>query len=584
MNGLRLRKTARSTELHSNSFHNKILFPLQKLLSNKHYTSSRIQKTNTMKLHKAFRFSAVLFLLGILSISGAVFAQEYNSGVGENETEYNRLISLLSGYLANDLQLQSLSVTAQSASLSLKKSNINNGIALSLSTGDMVLKTSSSGTTFTVEPTASLSLPEANNTAVSLTGTADVSSDETVSGLENVSLSVSTDVISGSTLTRKVTLLKAARTLLEAERAVQDRAVSAEKEFYTELKTLLSQASTVLADEQTLYEDQVDFKTVVAQGYAKTSSAYRTADLAVRTDTRTLEEAKRLFVHKQTVFAKKCGVASSASTTSTTATTSFDTAWAFLPTVIPSVAGLDVSSFDKSTYTTIESAQWSKYIGGLTRDADKDLTLSASAGYTFNNSTTDSNTVDTGLKLSWKGLTAKAGISVPVSSEGTSPAYTLGFSFTPSGIALADINAQQKVLDAKLEDLAVASAEDDYSTDVVSQQTTLSDLVWAKQSDAEEYQLYTELEKDTASWYKQGVVTESDYKSAQVNKEKARITCLVNAAEFIIYNDTTKLLFHTNDGTANTNATTSTTTANSVTTAANTTSSTGSTSAAGALK
>ena len=109
MNGLRLRKTARSTELHSNSFHNKILFSLQKLLSNKHYTSSRILKTNTMKLHKAFRFTSVLFLLGILSIPGAAFAEEYHSGVGENETEYNRLISLLSGYLANDLQLQSLS-------------------------------------------------------------------------------------------------------------------------------------------------------------------------------------------------------------------------------------------------------------------------------------------------------------------------------------------------------------------------------------------------------------------------------------------------------------------------------------------
>ena len=577
MNGLRLRNTALSPELQSNSYHNKTLFPLQKLLSNTHYTFQRILKTSTMKLQRAFRLSTVLILLGILSIPGTVFAEEYHSGAGENEAEYNRLISLLSGYLANDLQLQSLSVKAQTASLSLKKSNIDNGIALSLSTGDMVLKTSSSGTSFTVEPSVSVSLPATNNTSVSLTGTAAVSSDNTVSGLEDVSLSVSTDIISGSTLTRKVTLLKAERTLLEAERAVQDRAVSAEKEFYTELKTLLSQASTVLADEQTLYEDEVDFKTVVAQGYAKTSSTYRTADLKVRTATRALEEAKRTFVHEQTVFAAKCGVAS------TSATTSFDTAWSFLPTVIPSVAGLDVTSFDKSTYTTIESAEWEKYIGGLTRDADKDLTLSASAGYTFNNSSTDTNTVDTGLKLTWKGLTAKAGVSIPTTSAGVSPAYTLGFSFSPSGIALAEINAQQKVLDAKLENLAVSSAEDDYSTDVVSQQTTLSDLVWAKQSDTEEYELYSQLEKDTASWYKQGVVTESDYKAAQVNKEKARITCLVNAVEFIIYNDTTKLLFHTDD-TAASQSTTNTITNNTSATKANTTSTTGSTNTAGASK
>ena len=69
--------------------------------------------------------------------------------------------------------------------------------------------------------------------------------------------------------------------------------------------------------------------------------------------------------------------------------------------------------------------------------------------------------------------------------------------------------------------------------------------MWAKQSDEEEYTLYAQLENDTATWYKQGIVAESDYKAAQVNKEKARITCLVNAVEFIIYNDETKLLFHT---------------------------------------
>ena len=400
MKGLRLRKIAPAQKLHSNSFHNKMLFPLQKLLSCSHYTSHRIQETNILKHCKVIRLAVVLVLLEILSISGTVFAQEYNSGTGETGTEYNRLISLLSGYLANDLQLQSLSVSAQSASLSLDKSNCNNGIALSLSTGDMVLKTNSSGTSFTVEPAVSVSIPQANNTAVSLTGTAQVAGDASVSNVADVSLKVSTDIISGSGTTRKVTLLKAERTLLEAQRAVQDRAVSAEKEFYTELKTLLTQAATVLTSQQTLYEDTVAFKTVVAQGYSQSSSTYRTADLKVRTDTRAVEEAKRAFVREQTVFASKCG-AKNSTQTEEAAAASFETAWAFLPTVIPEVAGLDVTSFDKNTYTSIESAQWEKYIGTLTRSADKDLTLSANGGVTFNNSATDSATVDTGVSLSW---------------------------------------------------------------------------------------------------------------------------------------------------------------------------------------
>ena len=49
MKGLRLRKIAPAQKLHSNSFHNKMLFPLQKLLSCSHYTSHRIQETNILK-------------------------------------------------------------------------------------------------------------------------------------------------------------------------------------------------------------------------------------------------------------------------------------------------------------------------------------------------------------------------------------------------------------------------------------------------------------------------------------------------------------------------------------------------------
>ena len=120
---------------------------------------------------------------------------------------------------------------------------------------------------------------------------------------------------------------------------------------------------------------------------------------------------------------------------------------------------------------------------------------------------------------------------------------SLGLTFTPSSIALTKISDKQKVLDSKLEDISISSAKDSYNTDVVTQQTSLSDLIWSRQSDKEEYETYSQLEKDTASWYKAGIVTESDYRSAVVNSEKARITCLVNDVEFIIYNNTTKLLF-----------------------------------------
>ena len=59
--------------------------------------------------------------------------------------------------------------------------------------------------------------------------------------------------------------------------------------------------------------------------------------------------------------------------------------------------------------------------------------------------------------------------------------------------------------------------------------------------------MYEKLEKDMASWYRQGIVTENDYLDARDNCQKAAINLLVNAVDVILFNDETRLLFHTDD-------------------------------------
>ena len=55
--------------------------------------------------------------------------------------------------------------------------------------------------------------------------------------------------------------------------------------------------------------------------------------------------------------------------------------------------------------------------------------------------------------------------------------------------------------------------------------------------------MYTSLAKDTALYFERGIISESEYKSAQVNKENYRIQILINNLDLIIYNDETRLLF-----------------------------------------
>ena len=93
----------------------------------------------------------------------------------------------------------------------------------------------------------------------------------------------------------------------------------------------------------------------------------------------------------------------------------------------------------------------------------------------------------------------------------------------------------------------IINAQTAFRTAVVAQRTELSNLQWEKSTYAESLDMYTTLEADMAKYYKQGYVTQSEYKSSQVNKENYRIKCIINRIDFLIYNNSTKALFVRDD-------------------------------------
>jgi hypothetical protein len=60
--------------------------------------------------------------------------------------------------------------------------------------------------------------------------------------------------------------------------------------------------------------------------------------------------------------------------------------------------------------------------------------------------------------------------------------------------------------------------------------------------------MYEKLANDMAVWYRQGIITENDYLDAKDNAAKAQINLLINAIDVILFNDETRLLFHTDEG------------------------------------
>ncbi len=444
------------------------------------------------------------------------------------------LSELLTGYFQNNLSLQNLSAEVEQQMLSHESTKISQGLSFKISSGTIRFITGDS-TTIKFSPSASFSIPQGNNLSFTLSSSFDSSAE---TKFTNTSLSLSADLFSGNREKREIALLKSQRTLLTAQRNLQNGFVTAEKEFYTYIKSLFQIAVSIIKAEKDLYDDEIKFEEVRAKGYSTGSSKYRSAQMQVLSDRRTVENNQHELEREMKIFYSRCGKEYDGSN-----------AMDFLPDEIISVQTVDVHSFNKNDYTEIESALWTKHINDLTRQADKAFSLTASVGYTFgnknafNNSKVDSLDAGLGFALKNSALSVNTGLSLPMNTESLNPSYSLGFSLDPSAFFENSISEKKSRLDEEQEMISIRSAENKYETAVITQETSLEDILWSKKSNLEFFTLYSQLEADNKLYFDRGVITESEYRSSHVNKENYRIQCLINDIQLIIYNDETQLLF-----------------------------------------
>lgn len=454
--------------------------------------------------------------------------------------------TLLLSYVENDSELKTLTINAKKAALSYKSTMIDNGFDVTLSSGTITIQTSDDGSSITAKPSVKAKLPQASN--LSINGQTNVSYIDSDTKVSNTSLSLGVDIISSSILSNKITKLKAERSVTEAQRKIEKRAIAAEKEFYTELKKLLSSISSIISKQETLYTDSLDFEAKKVQGYSKSSSTYRKAELKVKSDEREIQSAVRSFIYDSVVFYKKCGY-------DIELNENVDL-MSLVPSDIEAIEPVDVTTLDKELYTEIESTSWTHTINSMERKTKRSFSLSASGGYTFDNSSTNSDTVDAGLSSTIGGITLGAGVSFPVnekeSSTGTnsgmggigagskgssSPTYTLSATISPSTFLKNSITKQQNELSEEEELLAIESAENNYQTRVVELQQKLETLLWEKESAEANLSMYEDLERDMSVLYKQGYISETEYLSSKNNLNSNLIKKVSNLIDLIIYND-----------------------------------------------
>ena len=446
----------------------------------------------------------------------------------------------LSDYLANDLELKRLSLELKKTLLSAKSTSIDNGIDIQLSSGTATFTFSENDSYVKFQPNAKMTVPQASNLTFSTSTKVTKSGQEDETKVDDTKFSLSADIISGSLLTRKLNLKKADRQVLEARRKLQDYALTSEINYYKQLRSLLDTSSSIISAQRSMYDDTIDFEEIKAKGYDPRSTKYREAEMDVISDRRNVETKIHKLERDCAVFASKCNAEFKPGTLPKD----------FLPTEIPVVEGVDILSFDKENYKKIESAKWNQEIAALGRKADKNFTLSASAGYTIKNSDTKtssdkekeaSDTVDAGLQATFSGLSLGAGTSIPTSGE--SPVYTVTASINPNKFRKLSIKKKQNQMNEQEEEIEIQAALNTYEEDVIDRQRSLSDLYWTKQTNKESYEMYISFAQDMKKNLDNGLITESEYLYAYANRELYRIKLLINDIDILIYNNEVKLLF-----------------------------------------
>lgn len=471
----------------------------------------------------------ITFTININLIAQTQTLQEQAINTPSNQKIEHTLEELLCLYLENDLELKKLTLEVEKSKLNLRQAKIEQGFNVTLSTGTMTFYKSQSSSVITIKPSVKATLPTAKNLSLNFSTDYQYKTSTKTNELKDTKLQTGIDIISSSDELSKITILKSERELLDSQRKVQATALLAEKKFFNELSEILNIANQIYTYLQDVYTDKLNLEKLKAQGYSPSSSTYRIAQMKVSSGEHDIETGFHNLKKNLVIFYNHCGI-----NIELTNDMNFEK---LIPTNIPEKNALTFTDFDKSKYSPIEKATWTFNINELTRKAEKYFSLGINGGYTFNNSTTKTDTVDAGISTSLGGIGINAGINVPLQDQNFNPAFNLSTTISPSSFLTKNITKQKNELSKEQELIDIKNAEREYDTAVIDFEQTASNLNWEKQTVNQNLKIYQKNEEDLFKYFKMGIITESEWLTAKNTRQLYEIKSILNKLEYILYNN-----------------------------------------------
>jgi outer membrane protein TolC len=443
---------------------------------------------------------------------------------------------LLEAYLANDAGARKLELELEQAALDLEYYAADQGLSLTLSSGETVLGFSPGGTSVSSEPGLTVSSPKWRDTSLSFAAPVRGNSGDGINGY-GFSAEARTGIVGGKGAAYQASLLERERRFLQAGRNARARRLAAEGEFCEAIKGLLAARNTVLEAQGEVLVARYDLESKRAGGYASASVILRSAELKLRSRERALAEAERTLEGDLKRFAESCGLGD-----------------AEIPADIPEEALLRVSSFDPARYTELEAAVSVHNINNLARKSENyPFALDARAGYSWYNDnaagtapgTLSGSRISAGAGLAAGGVSLGVGVSLPL--QRPEPELTLSLEWKPSGFKLFKISRRLGEIEAAREREDILAAERKFRDLGAEYERKFTDLEWQLLTYEEEAELFRLNSEEQKTWLDRGIIREIDYIDARTEYLSAMNRLLQAKIDRRLYNIEVEKLF-VNDG------------------------------------
>lgn len=447
------------------------------------------------------------------------FAQSFmNEPLFATQDQYS-YEDLLKGFTDSNRDLERMKIKVTAATLNNQQAKIKNSTQINLSTGNTkVVFDQAEGTYVTTDPSIKVTVPELNSLEISSAVPSKISSQGY--SMEGTSVGVSADIVSNDKLNSKINSLENIRSLMIAERNLGNQELKVQAEFLSNIGTLFEKAQSVMSYRENYLEKLTAFERVKVDGYSKTSSKYKIAQIEKDAAYNDCLKAYRELKAQLSIFSGKCGVELE-----------------FLISDIPDVQLISFGDFEMNKFGKIEQALYNKEIGDLKRSENKVWNLSGNVDYVYSrkNNGEENYVLGTGINTSVKGINIGVGVDIPL-TQSSNPSLSFNISYNPAAWQSTKLTLENNTLEEKMDELDIQDAYDSYRDTKRSFEIKAEDLNWENELLSEQVKYYESVRNETQKAYKQGIVNEIDYVKAENQYLRAKINLLKNKINKVQYN------------------------------------------------